>query len=203
MRRTVVLLLMLILFTLLAVACTGAPAPTAVPATPTQGEEVAPEVTQAAIPTREPLPPTWTPGGAIGPATSVPVTSAPRMTAVPTATLPSSCAGFRADYDRIGDTFVLGTAPTLYWEPAAGAAEYRVYVTDPDGEPIWVTTVPGDSTSYEIPADVFDVDPASLGQVVIVFGWELTPIDAQGSRFCPPAGSELIPVADNSDGAGS
>ena len=31
----------------------------------------------------------------------------------------------------------------------------------------------------------------------MVFGWELTPIDAQGSRYCPAAGSELIPVLDN------
>ena len=36
-----------------------------------------------------------------------------------------------------------------------------------------------------------------VSQVVLVFGWELTPIDAQGSRYCPAAGSELIPVLDN------
>jgi hypothetical protein len=202
MRR---LLTLLCLIPLIATACIGTNVPTptntAPPVeaseTPTEEPTVVPEITQASIPTREPLPPTWTPGGAVGPATSVPVTSAPRMTDVPTATLPASCSDFRADYDRIGNTFVLGTSPTLYWEPAAGAAEYRVYITDPEGEAIWVTTVPGDSTSYDIPADVFDVDPETLGQTVMVFGWELTPIDAEGSRYCPSAGSELIPVADN------
>ena len=153
--------------------------------------------TQVGIPTRQPLPPTWTPGGALGPATIIAPTSPPRLTPVPTPTLPASCADFRADYDRIGDTFVLGTSPTLYWTPASGAAEYRVYITDPQGDAIWVTTVPGDSELVHDSGDVFDVDPEMVSQVVMVFGWELTPIDAQGSRYCPAAGSELIPVLDN------
>ncbi len=176
-------------------ACTSQPTPTPESVAAETETPPAPTETPLVIPTRQPLPPTWTPGGAAressGPATATRLPITPN----PTATLPTDCTAFRADYDRIGDTFTVGSSPVLYWEPIEGVPQYRVEVIDPAGEPIWVTYVPGDSSDYAIPADVFVVDEQALALgTVFVFGWEVTPVNEQQAQYCPSAGGELIPV---------
>jgi hypothetical protein len=127
------------------------------------------------------------------------------MTAAPTATIPAGCADFDADYDRIGETFGLGDPVTLYWTAAAGALGYRIEIYDTDGEALHVEHLGGSATSYAIPAEVLEVPELAL-QIndVVLFGWELTPIDAQRVQFCPPVGGELIAIeGTGSDDAGS
>ncbi len=193
MKRPV--LLVFLIGMLLVAACSPQPTPTPTPVAVATDTPLAPSETPLVIPTRQPLPPTWTPGGAAresgGPATATRLPITPN----PTATLPADCTSFRADYDRIGDTFVVGSSPVLYWEPVEGAPEYRVEVFDPEGEPVWVTYVPGDSSEYAIPAEVLAVDEQAMGTgVMLVFGWEVTPVDGQQAQYCPSAGGELIPV---------
>ncbi len=189
MRIASMFVLIIAIF-LLAGCDTGRPAETATP-TVTAGPTDTP-----VLPTREPLPPTWTPG--------MPPTITPRPSATledlptqpPTATMPPDCASFVADYNRIGERFVLGTAPTLYWSPATNASGYRVVLYDPQGETLWVVILDAGTTSYEFPLDLFanvTADTLRAG-TPLVYGWEVTPVDDDLVRYCPPSGGELIPM---------
>ena len=190
MKRHV--LLMMLIGWLLA-ACGTATGPAALPAGATP-DTPTPTAT-VVLPTREPLPPTWTPFAQAQPTiTPFPGPTRPPYTPPPTPTLPPVCLGFAADYERIGDTFAPGTAPTLYWT-AIDVPAYRVVVTDPEGEAVLVRWVDGDVDTFTIPAETFGVDEESLSPgSAIVFGWEVTPVDDNRVRYCDPIGGELILV---------
>jgi hypothetical protein len=180
----------ILLIVMLAAACSPAPAETPAPTEALVEEESTP--TQE-LPTRRPLPPTWTPGVAVT-ITPFPSETLPPRTAIPTPTLPAGCDSFGVDYDSIPEVFDYGTSPTITWDPAEGAAGYRVELYSPEGEAVWVFIAEPDVTTYTFDADLFvvDVDAINLGQV-FVYGWEVTPVDAQRVQYCPSIGSEFIP----------
>ncbi len=179
---------------LLLAACNPAP-DTSLEPTP----ELTAEVTATRfVLTRAPLPPTWTPYVAPTATRTLTITPPP-FTAMPTFTLPANCFEFRAEYERMEETFILGTAPTLYWTPIEDASEYRVVITDPEGEAVLVRWVDSDVGSFTVPAETFVLDEDAIDlAVIVVYGWEVTPVDETRTGYCDTIGGELIPVLDES-----
>ncbi len=144
------------------------------------------------LPTRQPLPPTWTPF--IRPTFTLPPAMMPTADVSPTP-YPDECATFRPDYDRLEDTFPLGASPVLYWVQLAGPAGYRIRILDISGRELFVDQIPPDVDWYVVPADVFNVSQEALafGEVP-VFGWEVLPLDSAGQPYCQTIAGELIPI---------
>lgn len=175
------------LLALLLAACTTPEAEST--AEPTE----VPPATQFVL-TRAPLPPTWTPY--VQPTvTRTPTITPPPFTAMPTFTLPASCFAFQADYARIEDQFFVGTSPVLYWSPIDDASEYRVTITDPEGVAILVRWVDKTVDSFTVPAEIFELDEeTAVLDTVMVYGWEVTPVDENRTGYCDSIGGELIPI---------
>lgn len=155
---------------------------------------------------RATLPPTWTftPGGILTDtptptATNTPMptdTFTPTPSNTPTVTpnatnaflraqpTNAACAEFAINGELTLPTFAAGSAPTLYWFPAEGAAAYRVWLYDTNMVTLLDETTP--ETDFTFPADLF------------VFGeryvYEVAPLDADGVQFCASGGGLLLPT---------
>ncbi len=180
---------------LLLAACAPSPGPTDAPATVTQavsGTEAAPTPT-VELPTRRPLPPTWTPAGEVAP-TLTPTWTPRPFTPIPSATRPPECDAFRADAERIPETFPLGTAPTIYWTPAPNVQQYRVEIIDPTGEVVYIGWAEAGSDSHTVPAEVFEVsEDLQAVSDMLVFGWQVTPMDGNMVMLCHTIAGEFLP----------
>lgn len=189
--------ILMTLLALLLAACSTPPPPEA--ATSTPGLEAASPTPALPTPTRRPLPPTWTP--AAGPPQGAgPTTTFVPVTPPPTPTTRSECLEFRADYQRIGDTFTLGESPTIYWT-AVGSASYRIEILDPQGMVVHVGIAPVGSSSYSVPAEVFQVDERLFAAgAVAVYTWRLLVLDTAGNQMCQTPSGELIPLPGPSTG---
>lgn len=192
-----------ILVTMLAflLAACSPPPPQAVTATPDMEMASATPEPVLPTPTRRPLPPTWTP--AAGPPQGAgPTTTFVPVTPLPTPTARTECLEFQADYQRTGDTFTLGTSPTIYWTAITGAS-YRVEILDPQGIVVHVGIAPAGSNSYSVPAEVFQVDERLFAAgTVAVYTWRLLALDTAGNQMCQTPSGELIPLPIPTEGGG-
>ena len=142
------------------------------------------------------LPATWTPlpdDFQRPTSTPAPVNTAPGAEATPeqirlgspvppgpTATAyPEACATF--ELTAADERVFIGTATGVAWRPVEGAVGYHFVLRHQGGGIMIEETLT--STLLEIPEDTF--------QVQGVYGWELTPIDANGDPMCATLGIEL------------
>lgn len=141
------------------------------------------------------LPPTWTPG--TRPSITPRNTSLPQGSVIDssgTATIPTpEPAGAtwtpQPEYCQelqpmaSDENIVLGQPASVMWQPITNIPDYEVAVWFVSGEKIFSQRVSGVS-SFEIPADVFTVAG--------VYGYEITPLDANGQKICYPISWELF-----------
>jgi hypothetical protein len=138
------------------------------------------------IPTREDLPPTWTPTDIPSP-TPDPSTPTP----VPTVFFPqqqAACETFQVDRANSTTSFPITAQPTVAWTAVAGAGQYRlqVYGFDQGGNYVQIYENYLAETRFALPADLF-----ALGSQ---YGWDVYPIGADGNQMCIAIGNELLPV---------
>ena len=135
--------------------------------------------------TRPTFPPTWTPTP--GSMQETPVeTPAAQGADTQSAGIPmlEVCTSFRDDRDRYNPEFPLGSDITVAWLPVEGAVNYRVRLTDENGNELFFAETT--ETSYTFSADLFESGK--------LYGWNVYPIDILGQQMCIDVGSELYPM---------
>ena len=197
---------------LLGACSTQQATPPTVTWTPIPPTETASEVPSPTQIVRGTLPPTWTLEISYTPSitpTST-VTLTPSRTFTPTRTFTPSltasqtytptpdltnqallsqplaevCTDFSADPTRDEGSFTFGTAPTIYWTEVETAAAYDLRLFDSNR----VTVASDTTTDTEYTFDAALFNPNGF------YGWEVSPLDADGVPICPARGSILRPA---------
>lgn len=184
----------LLLFSLLASACTQEETlPTLIPTAVPPTEEMPPTAESAveSVPTatatqrvRPTFPPTFTP------------TPAPTDTPTATQVFPSptlfiqyatpnpACNTFDTIFEQSDYEFAVGVSPRATWRAVEGAQLYRLILKESNGRVINDQIYLAETT-YTFPADLFEVGRS--------YGWEVYPINAQGDQMCFAVGLEMFP----------
>jgi hypothetical protein len=124
--------------------------------------------------TRRTLPPTWT--------LDAPTATPDFFPLAADVTPAAFCADFAPDSALNVPTFVIGTAPIIYWTPLEQAWQYRVRIYNPQGE-LMLTADTGE-TRVQLNASLFTVPD--------VYAWEVVPMNEGREQLCPGVGSLLL-----------